>query len=122
MSDIFFDTNIVVDALGNRPEAFAELRRAARPWISRISWIEVLAGVPAVVRDETEDFLSNFSISEISSEIARRSSDLRFHRKSLRIPDAIIFASAQQHGAILVTRNTKDFPAATPGIRVPYTL
>ncbi len=120
MSDIFFDTNIVVDALADRREAFAELRRASRPWISRISWIEVLAGVPPMVREETEQFLANFAISEVSAEIARRTAELRFHRKSLRIPDAIVFASAQQHGAILVTRNTRDFPAAMPGIRVPY--
>ena len=58
MSDIFFDTNIVIDALADRREAFDELRRASRPWISRISWIEVLAGVPPVVREETEHFLS----------------------------------------------------------------
>ena len=50
MSDIFFDTNIVIDALADRREAFDELRRASRPWISRISWIEVLAGVPPVAR------------------------------------------------------------------------
>jgi predicted nucleic acid-binding protein len=33
----------------------------------------------------------------------------------------MILATAQVHGAILVTRNTKDFPARMPGIRIPYT-
>jgi len=40
----------------------------------------------------------------------------------LRSPDAIILASAQIRGRVLVTRNIKDFPAAMPGIRIPYTL
>ena len=36
--------------------------------------------------------------------------------------DAIILATAQVNGAILVTRNSKDFPANMPGIRIPYTV
>ena len=120
MSDIFFDTNIIIDALARRSQALAELRRASRPWISRVTWIEVLAGVPPPARQETEEYLANFAIRELSPEIARRTAELRFHRRSLKIPDAVIFASAQEHGAILVTRNTRDFPASTPGVRVPY--
>jgi predicted nucleic acid-binding protein len=38
----------------------------------------------------------------------------------IKLLDAYIFATAQVNGSILVTRNTKDFPAQTPGIRVPY--
>ena len=85
-----------------------------------MTWIEVLAGVPAPARNETERYLQNYSIRELSPEIARRAADLRFNKRSLKLPDAVIFASAQEHGAILVTRNVKDFPANMPGIRVPY--
>ena len=120
MTDIYFDTNIIVDALARRPEALAELRRAQRPWISRVTWIEVLSGVPAPARQETEKYLSHYSIREWSPEIARRAADLCFHKRSLKLPDAVIFASAQEHGAILVTRNIKDFPANIPGVRIPY--
>ena len=120
MSDIYFDTNIIIDALARRPQALAELRRATRPWISRMTWIEVLAGVPTPAREETEAYLQHYSIRELTAEIARRAADLRFHRRSLKLPDAVIFASAQEHGAILVTRNVKDFPANMPGVRVPY--
>ena len=122
MTDIFFDTNIIIDALARRPQALAELRRASRPWISRVTWIEVLAGVPAPARVETEQYLAHYSVRELSPEISRRAADLRFNRRSLKLPDAVILASAQDHGAILVTRNAKDFPASMPGIRVPYTL
>ena len=40
----------------------------------------------------------------------------------MKLLDAFILATAQVNGAILVTRNTKDFPATMPGVRVPYTL
>jgi predicted nucleic acid-binding protein len=40
----------------------------------------------------------------------------------MRLPDAIIWASADVHSMLLVTRNTKDFPADLPGIRIPYML
>ncbi len=122
MSDLYFDTNIIIDALAKRPQALAELRRASRPWISRVTWIEVLAGMPALARAETESYLQNYSIRELTPEIARRAADLRFNKRSLKLPDAVIFASAQEHGVILVTRNTKDFPANMPGIRVPYVI
>ena len=120
MSERFFDTNIVIDMLHNRPVAWAELRSVTRAWISRMTWIEVMSGVPDDAATETEEFLRLFAMSEIDEEIARRAAALRNQRKSLKSPDAIILASAQVSGRILVTRNTNDFPAEMPGIRVPY--
>jgi predicted nucleic acid-binding protein len=38
----------------------------------------------------------------------------------MKLPDAIIWAAAQSEDRILVTRNTRDFPAEDPGVRVPY--
>lgn len=121
MNDTYFDTSIVVDTLSGHHLAMAELRRVSRPWISRITWLEVMAEVPAPARDETEAFLGNFAIREVTPEIAKRAATLRQERPALGLPAALIFASAQDQGAILVTRNIKDFPAQIPGIRVPYT-
>ena len=120
MSERFFDTNIVIDMLHNRPAAWAEVRIVTRAWISRMTWIEVMSGVPDNAATETEEFLRLFAMSEIDEEIARRAAALRHQRKLLKSPDAVILASAQVSGRILVTRNTKDFPAEMPGIRVPY--
>lgn len=122
MSERFFDTNIVIDMLHNRPMAWSEVRMATRPWISRMTWIEVMSGVPDLAASETKEFLGLFAMSEIDEEIARRAAAIRHQRRTLKSPDAIILASAQMHGRILVTRNTKDFPASMPGIRVPYKL
>lgn len=122
MTELSFDTNIVIDALHERPQAWIELRRASRAWISRMTWIEILAGVPDAARDGTEEFLRLFAMSEIDEEVSHRAASIRHQRRALKVPDAIIFASAQVRGRILVTRNTKDFPANTPGIRIPYQL
>jgi predicted nucleic acid-binding protein len=126
VSGFAFDANIVVDALAGYPPAREEIERAvaisARPWISRMVWIEVLSkGSEAMVRDAL-DFLGRFGVDEVDDEISRRAAALRRERPRLKSPDAIILASAQIRGRVLITRNTKDFPAAMPGIRVPYFL
>lgn len=126
MSGFAFDTNIVIDALAGYPPARTEIERAVglttRPWISRMVWIEVLSkGNEAMVAD-TMLFLSRFGLDEIDDEIARRAAALRREKPRLNSPDAIILSSAQIRGRVLITRNTKDFPANMPGIRVPYTL
>lgn len=87
-----------------------------------MAWIEVLSkGSEAMVNDSLE-FLSRFGVDELDDEISRRAAALRRERPRLKSPDAIILATAQIRGRVLITRNTKDFPAAMPGIRVPYTL
>ena len=40
----------------------------------------------------------------------------------LKIPDAIILATARCHRLQLVTRNTRDFPESLGGVQVPYRL
>lgn len=69
-----------------------------------------------------EAFLSGFQIDEVDAEIGRRAAALRRDRKNFKAMDAIILATAQARGRVLVTRNIKDFPAEMPGIRVPYKL
>ena len=122
MSGHAFDTSIVIDALRGIEAARTELRRAQRPWISRIVWIEVMSKLTANTARDVELFLAGFSIDEIDSEIADRAAALRRDRPRLKLPDAVILASSMVRGRILVTRNTRDFPAQMPGIRVPYTL
>ena len=126
MSGYSFDANIVIDALLGIEDARVELKRAttsgARAWISRMAWIEVMSKGSEVEARDTELFLQGFAIDEIDREIAARAAALRRERSRLRSPDAIILATALVRGRVLVTRNTMDFPAAMPGIRVPYTL
>lgn len=85
-----------------------------------MAWIEVLSKGDELIVREAMAFLSRFGLDEIDDEIARRAAALRRDRPRLKSPDAIILATAQIRGRVLVTRNTKDFPAEMPGIRVPY--
>lgn len=121
MADPFFDTNIVIDWLLDRAVATSELKRYARHRISRIVWTEVLAGEPPERRRDVQQVLVPFEIVEVDARIAAAAADIR-HRTRMKLLDAFILATAQVNGAILITRNTRDFPANLPGIRVPYTL
>jgi len=121
VSDPFFDTNILIDWLFDRPQASLELARYPRHRISRIVWTEVLAGEPAATREEVRALLQPFEIVELDQRTAMVAADIRF-KSRMKLLDAMILAAAQVNGAILVTRNTRDFPANMPGIRVPYTL
>ncbi len=85
-------------------------------------WVELLSKGSQPQLSEMETFIAGFGMDEIDTEIARRAAALRRERPRLKAPDAIILASAQMRGRILVTRNIKDFPANMPGIRVPYEL
>ena len=116
-----FDTNIVIDALNGVADADAEYGRYERILISRITWMEVLVGAK---EDDTQvrDFLStHFEIIPLDLAVAEKAVRLRRSHR-IRLPDAIIWATAQVNGAILVSRNTKDFDPSWEGIRVPYTV
>ena len=116
------DTNILIDFLGGIDEARTEIGLYEEPAISLISWMEVLAGA----RDDREEamlrsFLTRFDIQPVTTAVAEEAVKLR-RRAGIRLPDAIIWGTARVHGCILVSRNTRDFPARDPGVRVPYTL
>ena len=121
MSDPFFDTNILIDWLNDKSQAIAELSRYNRHRLSRVVWTEILAGESLETRDVIRELLAPFDIVEIDARIAAAAADIR-HRSRMKLMDAYILATAQVNGAILITRNTKDFPANLPGIRVPYSL
>lgn len=115
-----FDTNVLIDNLNGVAAARAELARYESVTISVITWIEVMAGAA----DDAEEaqlraFLGTFALRELTQEIADRAASIR-RTTRLRLPDAIIRATADSLGQLLVTRNTRDFDAQDPAIRVPY--
>jgi predicted nucleic acid-binding protein len=121
MVKALFDTNILVDYLNAVPQARAELQRYTEKAISIVSWMEVMVGATGEVAEATRGFLSSFDIIALDGEIAERTVSLR-RTHHIKLPDAIIWATAQVHAMLLVTRNTKDFAAGDPGVRMPYRL
>jgi predicted nucleic acid-binding protein len=116
-----FDTNILIDYLNAVPAARDELERYQAKAISIVTWMEVMVGAAAEVEEATRAFLDAFDIVQLDHRVAEEAVALRkAHR--MRLPDAVIWASARTHGMMLVTRNTKDFPADDPGVRAPYAL
>lgn len=110
-----FDTNILIDLFSGRAEA----KYAIETWppqnaISLITWMEVMVGAKKYRQESrTRVALSAFNIIGVSQDIAERSVRLR-QEYGMKLPDAIILATAQIHRLTLVTRNTKDF-AEIPG-------
>lgn len=121
MVKALFDTNILIDYLNGVSEAKDELDRYDEKAISVVTWMEVMVGAVPAVEAATRDFLDSFEIIALENPIAERAVAFRKGSKS-KLPDAIIWASAQVNGLLLVTRNTKDFPASDPGVRMPYAL
>jgi predicted nucleic acid-binding protein len=118
---VVLDTNILIDFLRGIPQARAELERLRDPAISIVTWMEVMVGADRSSSEETRLFLDTFTVLQLDGAVATRAVTLRREQR-LKLPDAIIRATADVHRAMLVTRNTKDFPAASPGVRHPYTL
>lgn len=121
MSIALFDTNIVIDALNGIEQADTEYRQYQRVYISLITWMEVMVGT-----DEhdtlTENFLNTCFITlPITRDIAEQAVVVRRHNR-IKLPDAIIKATAELHSAVLVTRNTRDFPENSDNVRIPYKL
>ncbi len=122
MIDAILDTNILIDYLIGIEEAERTLASFTAPAISVISWIEVLAGAEdAQSERDLEGFLARFERMEIDSPLARRAARLRrTHR--IRLPNAIVLATAEELGAPLVSRDEKAFAGATNLLVVPYRL
>ena len=122
MVKALFDTNILIDYLNGIPDAGKEIGRYREKAISLITWMEVMVG--ATAQDETiiKAFLSQFELLPIDSTVSAEAVAIRRTRR-IKLPDAIILATARTTDRLLVTRNTKDFPAGLDAdVRLPYRL
>ena len=115
-----FDTNILIDHLNGITKATREIQRSDDRAISIITWVEVMTGAASPDEEAIlRAFLANFLCLEITGAMAERAAVIR-RAKRLKMPDAIIMATAEVGKRGLVTRNVKDFPARGRGVRVPY--
>lgn len=116
----FFDTNILIDYLAGNTKAKREIERYEYQLISIITKMELLVGADSESELKTlRNFLNTFRVVELDEKVAEEAIKLRRSLK-IKLPDAIILASAKINGCQLITRNTKDLDKKDPSIRVPY--
>lgn len=115
------DTNILIDYLKGFAEARDELARYDEVLISAITWIEVMVGARQDEELAIRRFLDRFRKVALDQRVAERTVLIR-RQTRIRLPDAIVWASAKCEGALLVSRNSRDFPPGAADVRMPYVL
>jgi predicted nucleic acid-binding protein len=117
-----FDSNIVIDFLNGIEPARAEIVRYDRAYISPITWVEAQVKAPEGLEADTRAAVERrFETLKLDDKTLAEALAIRREMR-LKLPDALILASARVNGWLLVSRNTKNFPATMPGVRVPYVL
>ncbi len=119
---VVFDTNILIDFLNGHTPAKAEIAKYYDKVISRVTWMEVLVGIKVLDEPIVRTFLSTFRVAELTSAIAEEAVRIRRTNTKIKLPDAIIYATAKSEACNLLTRNTRDFDPAAPDIVAPYTI
>jgi hypothetical protein len=115
------DTDVLLDFLDGYAAAAGEIARYRESCISIVSWMELLTGARTEADDNVRrGFLAHFRIVPLTPRVAEEAVTLRRTYRRLKLPDAIIWASAISENCLLVTRNTKHFPANQPSVRFPY--
>lgn len=113
MKNFLLDTNILIyyfngEMEDNVKSKVSKLMRESFQ-ISVISKMEFL-GFPfnSQEREQAIQLIEFSAIKPLNDEIVQRVIDIR-QQKRIKLPDAIIAATAMEYSSILVTRNTKDF-------------
>ena len=115
-----FDTCILIDYLNGIQSAKDEIELFKDKAISTITWMEVMVGSDKNPHVPIEQWLSQtFTILGLDSPISIKAVEIRKSSK-IKLPDAIIQATALVSERLLITRNTKDFSESDPTVRIPY--
>jgi len=116
------DSDVLIDYLQGLDKAKQEIERYFKREISVISWMEIMAGADTPEEEKScREFLSRFTIHQLAVDIATEAVSVRKQFR-IRLPDAIVWATARVNNCLLVTRNTKDFPVKDPSVRIPYSV
>jgi len=133
MEKVLIDSNILMDLMNGVQAARTEVSYYSDIAISAITWMEVMVGC-AMGDNKGQSqqtsrfltFLSALRVNVIHTDdvIAIRSVEIRAAalaetpKRQIKLPDAIIAATANALGVTIVTRNPRDFGASS--VRMPY--
>jgi predicted nucleic acid-binding protein len=105
------DTNAIIDFCnGKLPSSGRDLMLNLKPEISIITNIELFA-TPTLSEQELallKKFTSISQIHPVTLDLAQITIKIK-QAKTIKLPDAIIAATAISHGLTLISRNKKDF-------------
>ncbi|MDO8563046.1 MAG: type II toxin-antitoxin system VapC family toxin [Candidatus Limnocylindria bacterium] len=110
-ADLLLDSDVLIDSL--RGERLLRIERPAS--YSVVTRCEIFAG-SGVNEDLARLLLDALREIAVDRAIAERAGRLR-RGSRMRTPDALIAATALEHGLALVTRNRRDFERVN-GLRV----
>ena len=114
-----FDTNILVDYLNGIPQAKTELTLHTDKAISIVTWMEIQVGVAPADQVVLDLFLLGFTVLPIDTPVSVKAVELSKSTR-IKLPDAIIWATALVNQRLLIARNSKDFSPSAQGVLVPY--
>lgn len=128
MALILFDTNIFIDMLGGCHQAAIELNAYDKPAISVITLMELRAGEAPRPDDKVmlDPFLETFIVLPLDERVTEMAIKVRgnslAHPPKIKLPDAIIAATAEVWRTPIITRNPRDFQTLTVPVHIPYDL
>lgn len=133
MAIALFDTNILIDISKGIPAALTEIGYYSSGAISIISYMEFVVGlrrdlacgeISQVQFEALKDFADSFLVVQLTPDIVARAIRIRSNSlrtpPKLKLPDAIIYASAEVTGRSMVTRDPGGFVGSM--VRIPYRL
>lgn len=134
MAIALIDTNIVIDFFKGVPEARKELLYYTDIAISNITYMEFAVGLRrdvgnrAITTAEFADSMAKLAgllVIQINQKITDKAIDIRADsilgsHKKIKLPDAIVLATAESDGRYMVTRDAMGY--ASPFMRIPYQL
>jgi predicted nucleic acid-binding protein len=103
VADLLVDTDIFIDHLRGAVELKPGQHRLHYSVVTRA---ELLAGTSAT--EEAGRLLAPFRELPVNREVAERAGQIR-RQCGIRLPDALIAATALHNGLALTTRNRKNF-------------
>ena len=108
------DTNSVIyfvdGILPTSARDFLKIELSIEANLSVISQIELLGWIPPQGKSlvPVENFVSKTTIYPLSNAVVQKTIDIRRSRK-IKLPDAIIAATALVHNFTIISRNMSDF-------------
>lgn len=119
------DTDTLIDIIGNHDDSKRRIESLIAGQnvvaLCPITVTELYAGLIEQRRSQWDPFIEALPYWEISSKVARQAGidryDLKKMGRTISLTDSLIAAVAREHGATVLTRNTKDYPQSDVQVR-----